>query len=76
MTNLVISLMLTQMIQGLFSGWGSNDCMPGAMGHYGARQDLDLGPFVFVEVKLAGFTARLACSSGLRSPRQDLNLGS
>ncbi len=74
MTNLVISLMLTRMIQRLVSGWGSNDQMTGAMGHYGLHRDLDLGPLV--TAKLARSTAKLACPNGLWSPCRDLNPGS
>ena len=46
--------------------------MMGAMGYYGPRRDLDLGPLV--TAKLAGSMAKLAGLNGLWSPYQDLNL--
>merc|ERR1712127_917650 len=73
MTNLVVSLMLTRMIQGLFSGRGSIDRMPGAMGQYGPRRDLDRGPLVYA--KLGGFRAKIARSIGLWSPIGESNSG-
>ncbi len=63
MTNLIISLMITRMIQGLFYGRGSIDRMLGALGDYGPCRDLDLAPSV--TAKIARSTAKLANSRGL-----------